>query len=174
MLYCCNKDMISQNWINQEDFTRSGKEKRPVCCLSLPDKSEYALFIANYRTELKFIIYNYGAELLFWAVISNYCGRVSQDKKPEMLGKSKGNWARQEERNFTFCLTLMKPHMSRAIEIHSCRKHYSQINFIYCTNIQPPLCKNCYHSNIYLQRPQHISHVSYCFLVIVSFHWITS
>ena len=56
--------MIIQNYKNQ-DFTRSGKERRPVLCLSLSDKSEYALFIANYRTELKFIIYNYGAELLF-------------------------------------------------------------------------------------------------------------
>lgn len=107
--------LFRTDWINQEDFTRSGKERRPVLCLSLLDKSEYALFIANYRTELKFIIYNYGAELLFWAVISNYCGRVSQDKKPEMLGKSRGNWARLEKRNFTLCLTLMKPHMSGAI-----------------------------------------------------------
>lgn len=55
----------AQRRMKQEYFTRREREEATVLCLSLPDKSEYILFIANYRTELKFIIYNYGTELLF-------------------------------------------------------------------------------------------------------------
>jgi hypothetical protein len=50
----------------QREVSLEGKEEKAIVLyLSTAQKPEHGLIIANYRVKIKFIIYNYGTELLF-------------------------------------------------------------------------------------------------------------